>query len=104
MSFFKRLTLEAVQLPVEYAGLSPSGKQLVRKAYMQKQKGLCYYCRHPLLKPPSYKVQHAKITWSLFPENFQRYPIHLHHDHETGLTLGVVHMRCNAYLWEYENE
>jgi hypothetical protein len=29
-------------------------------------------------------------------------PIHLQHDHDTGLTEGAVHAYCNAVLWQYE--
>ncbi|AGI61771.1 hypothetical protein VCO139_0016 [Vibrio phage VCO139] len=40
----------------------------------------------------------------LFPKNMFQYPIHLHHDHNTGMTIGAVHARCNAVLWEYYGE
>lgn len=32
------------------------------------------------------------------------YPVHLHHDHKTGLTIGAVHAKCNAVLWQYYGE
>jgi hypothetical protein len=30
--------------------------------------------------------------------------VHLHHSHETGMTIGAVHARCNAVLWQYHGE
>jgi hypothetical protein len=40
----------------------------------------------------------------LFPELFLKYPVHLHHSHVTGLTIGAVHAYCNAVLWVYHDE
>lgn len=91
-------------LPVEYNRLSPSEKKAVRIQYMREQNGECYHCGTPLSSEPSKEVLDAWIDWRLFPKNFQKYPIHLHHDHDTGLTLGAVHNRCNAYLWQYLGE
>jgi hypothetical protein len=28
----------------------------------------------------------------------------LHHCHQTGLTIGAVHAKCNAVLWQYHGE
>ena len=44
------------------------------------------------------------ITNSLFPPNFFKWPVHLHHSHDTGMTIGAVHARCNAVLWQYHGE
>jgi len=44
------------------------------------------------------------IKKSLFPRGFFGYPIHLHHSHDTGMTIGAVHAHCNAVLWQYEGE
>jgi hypothetical protein len=41
---------------------------------------------------------------SLFPKNFLKWPVHLHHSHDTGMTIGAVHSYCNAVLWQYHNE
>lgn len=30
-----------------------------------------------------------------------RYPVHLQHNHDTGMTEGAVHARCNAVMWQY---
>ena len=60
------------------------------------------YCTQPLNRPPPDDVAEKDINWDLFPPNFQRWPIHLQHDHYTGMTEGAVHMRCNAVMWQYE--
>ena len=33
--------------------------------------------------------------------NFFKWPVHLHHCHDTGMTTGAVHCYCNAVLWQY---
>ena len=91
-------------LPVEYSSLGPYEKRPVREQYVKKQKGLCYFCKESLEGPARQDVRRAKINESLFPRNFFSHPIHLHHDHNTDLTLGAVHSRCNAYLWQYLGE
>ena len=48
-----------------------------------------------------YQKEMDKIK-TIFPENFFDHSIHLHHDHDTGMTIGAVHAHCNAVLWEYE--
>ncbi len=47
-------------------------------------------------------ITDKKINWKLFPENFLKYPIHLQHNHDTGMTEGAVHNYCNAVMWQYE--
>ena len=49
-------------------------------------------------------VTELEIHEELFPKNFFDHPIHLHHDHETGMTIGAVHAQCNAVLWQYHGE
>jgi hypothetical protein len=61
-------------------------------------------CKQPLTKEPSKEVGVLKINECLFPKNFFSFPIHLHHDHKTGLTIGAVHAKCNAVLWQYHGE
>ena len=91
-------------LPVNYNELAPHQKRAVRLQYIQEQKNNCYCCDMPLNEPPSNEVLLAEIAWELFPRNFAKSPIHLHHNHNTGMTIGAVHMRCNAYLWQYKGE
>lgn len=91
-------------LPVEYSKLEPHEKRAVREQYIREQENLCQYCEMPLNETPSHKVMLAEISWELFPRNFHMHKIHLHHDHNNDLTIGAVHMRCNAYLWQYKGE
>lgn len=93
-----------MKLPVKYSLLSPGKRKLAREQYVREQKGKCAYCGEHLNGPPSTKVEIANIKLSIFPTGFLNWPIHLHHDHETGNTVGAVHCRCNAYLWQYEGK
>jgi len=72
--------------------------------YVKRQKGKCYHCSGPLDQDPPASVLKQKIDWGLFPPHFLRYPVHLHHDHYTGITKGAVHAYCNAVLWQYYGE
>jgi len=91
-------------LPVNYDTLEPHQKRAVRLQYIEEQQNLCQYCEMPLNEAPINYVEAATISWAAFPYNFQLSPIHLHHDHKTGMTIGAVHMKCNAYLWQYKGE
>jgi hypothetical protein len=93
-----------MKLPVKYSSLSTHKKRQVRNQYVEDQKGLCHHCKAPLRGPCSREVGAKLVTARLFPPGFFRWPIHLHHSHETGLTLGAVHCYCNAVLWEHEGE
>ena len=92
-----------MKLPVKYSRISPKQRREVREEYIRRQDGKCFFCKEPLDQAPAMKICEAKINWDLFPggRNFLRYPIHLQHDHITGLTEGAVHAKCNAYWWEY---
>jgi hypothetical protein len=92
------------ELPVNYDELKPHQRRAVRKQYMLEQKLLCQYCGMPLNEEPVNYVNAADIFWDIFPPNFRESPIHLHHSHDSGMTIGAVHMRCNAYLWIYKRE
>ncbi len=87
-------------LPINYDELTPYQRRQVREQYVIEQKGLCYFCNCPLTKGPPEKVK-LPIDWGLFPPNFLKYPIHLQHDHPTGMTEGAVHAYCNAVMWQY---
>lgn len=93
-----------MKLPIYYSKASPLLRRKTRELYIKQQNGLCYYCKAPLLGEPAEEVRDKKIHRSLFPPNFFDWPIHLHHDHTTDLTIGAVHCYCNAVLWEYEEE
>lgn len=88
-------------LPVNYEEINQNTRRLVREQYVQEQGGLCHYCNTALSVRPEID---KKINLSLFPPNFLKYPIHLHHCHYTGMTIGAVHAYCNAVLWQYEGE
>lgn len=93
-----------MRLPANYEELSIPEKRTVREEYIKRQDGLCFYCKAPLNGRPREDVQNRKINKRLFPENFFKWPVHLHHDHETGMTIGAVHCHCNAVLWQYHGE
>lgn len=91
-------------LPVDYDSLHWKEKRAVRERYIQIQEGMCWYCHEPLDSAPAKSVREKWVRRALFPVNFFKWPVHLHHCHETGLTIGAVHSRCNAVLWQYHGE
>lgn len=93
-----------MELPVDYGSLTPAERKVVREEYIKLQEGKCYYCKGKLSDSPPSKIMKKRIIRTLFPENFFKWPVHLHHSHETGLTIGAVHCYCNAVLWQYEHE
>lgn len=93
-----------MELPINYDAASRLERRTAREAYIFLQENLCCHCGESLDKNPSKNILEAWIDESLFPRNFFDYPIHLHHNHDTGLTIGVVHNRCNAFLWQYCGE
>jgi hypothetical protein len=90
--------------PFVYEELTGQDRQLLRDVYIKEQSGLCCHCGNRLDSDPTSLVLDSRVNRALFPENFFTYPIHLHHDHDTGLTIGAVHARCNAVLWEHHGE
>lgn len=96
--------IEGLKLPQNYDSLDFSERRIVRELYVQAQNGNCHYCKEPLNGEPSSIVLSKKINYKLFPPNFFKYPVHLHHSHTTGITIGAVHCKCNAVLWQYEGE
>ena len=89
-------------LPVDYTKLTTKQRKAVREQYVEEQKGKCSECGHPLSGPP----RHFDffINKKLFPIGFFNNPIHLHHNHKTGMTIGAVHAKCNAIAWQYFGE
>lgn len=90
-----------MQLPVRYSEIDSRTRRKVREEYIKLQNGECYWCKCNLHKEPPGFIKNKKINWKLFPSNFLQYPIHLQHDHFTGLTEGAVHAYCNAVMWQY---
>lgn len=89
-------------LPVDYTKLSWEERKEVRELYIEAQEGRCYYCKEQLKDLPLTSVLQKTIKLELFPEGFFDHPIHLQHNHRTGMTEGAVHAYCNAVLWQYE--
>ena len=92
------------ELPVDYTKLNFSERRLVRLQYIEEQNGKCYYCNEDLNKEPPKHITDKEINWELFPHNFLQHPIHLQHNHKTGMTEGAVHSYCNAVMWQYEGK
>jgi hypothetical protein len=90
-----------MKLPRNYDDLTPKQKRLVREEYVRIQDDKCWYCGENLDRPPRADISMKPINWGLFPPGFMNHPVHLQHDHDTGLTEGAVHSLCNAYLWQY---
>lgn len=91
-------------LPVNYNKLTPGQRRAVRQEYQMRQGGACHYCKQALDGDPAYHVRAKPIRESLFPKGFLNNPVHLHHNHQTGMTIGAVHAYCNAVLWQYHGE
>lgn len=90
-----------MELPVNYNHLHTRARQMVRQQYIDDQHGICIHCSNPLDGIPPATVTGKKIKWSLFPRYFMKHPIHLQHNHKTGMTEGAIHAYCNAVLWQY---
>lgn len=80
-------------LPAVYDALTPLERRNVRRQYIRLQGGLCYHCGGSLDADAIGTAAKAKINRRLFPKNFFAFPVHLHHSHKTGLTIGAVHNR-----------
>jgi superfamily I DNA/RNA helicase len=93
-----------MKLPVDYRLLHFTERKLVRNEYVTLQNGLCAHCKQKLSGEASEEVRKMPINKKLFPETFFHWPVHLHHDHITGMTIGAVHNVCNAVLWQHHGE
>lgn len=91
-------------LPVNYTKLTWQEKRTVREQYIKLQNGLCCHCNSNLYDQPPKELTDKPINWDRFPPNFLKYPIHLHHCHKTGMTIGAAHSFCNAYMFDYLGE
>ena len=93
-----------MKLPIMYNKSSPKKRRKAREEYLKLQEGKCSFCNELLIHDPSNEVLSKPIDLRLFPKGMFNHPVHLHHDHKTDLTIGAVHARCNAYLWQYKGE
>lgn len=93
-----------MDLPINYDAAHFTVRKRAREEYVRQQEGKCYHCGCSLNGEPSKDILTKKINRSLFPKNFFKWPVHLHHNHDTGMTIGAVHNKCNAVLWQYHGE
>ena len=93
-----------MKLPINYDDTHWKQRKLVREEYVIRQDGKCYHCKESLTGNPSNDILDAEIHPGLFPKGFFNHPVHLHHNHDTGMTIGAVHNFCNAVLWEHHGE
>ena len=93
-----------MNLPVNYDKLNSRKRKRVREEYIRIQNGKCCHCGNPLDGKASSEMLSKTIHESLYPPNFLKHPVHLHHNHDTGMTIGAVHCNCNAVLWQYHGE
>jgi len=99
------VTADKIKLPADYNALSPYWRRQVREQYVRLQNGNCCHCGKPLNKKPQDVMnENPPVNRSLFPVGFFKWPVHLHHNHTTGATIGAVHCYCNAVLWQYHGE
>jgi hypothetical protein len=90
-----------MKLPVDYTKLTGKERRLVREEYIKEQGHMCFYCGKDLGTSPPKGITDKRIDWDLFPPGFLDYPVHLQHNHDTGMTEGAVHAYCNAVMWQY---
>ena len=90
-----------MELPINYAKATQPERKLVREEYVRVQEGRCCYCNRLLTEDPPKELF---LDMSRFPPGFLRWPVHLHHDHNTDMTIGAVHGYCNGVLWQYHGE
>lgn len=90
-----------IELPTKYDRLNATTRKVVREKYIQIQDNKCWYCDRDLDGNPPQEILDKPINLKLFPKGFLNHPKHIQHDHNTGLTEGVVHAYCNGVLWQY---
>jgi hypothetical protein len=96
--------MSTIELPANYHGLHWTERRTAREQYIKLQEGKCSHCGNPLTENPTKEVLDKWINKELFPPNFFQYPVHLHHNHDTGMTIGAIHNKFNAVLWQYHGE
>lgn len=95
---------EPIKLPVKYDDIPRNERYLIRDQYQALQKGKCLYCQCDLDGEPDCVIASIDVNSDLFPSSFFKHPVHLHHNHDTGMTIGIVHAHCNAVMWEFDDE
>jgi len=87
--------------PKDYTSLTGLERRMLRYQYVVAQRERCYHCKAFLYEG---SADTRDVNPKLFPKGFFDHPVHLHHDHETGMTIGAVHAHCNAVLWQYHGK
>lgn len=90
--------------PKHYPTMTSYQRRKCRQEYVEHQKGLCYHCQQPLDGKPPPEILEKPLLMRLFPPGFLGHPVHLHHCHRTGMTIGAVHAYCNGVLFQYHGE
>lgn len=93
-----------MELPINYKKATRAERKQAREAYIKQQGGVCYYCKSSLKAEVPEGLRKKYVDRGLFPKGFFDHPIHLHHSHKSHMTIGAVHARCNAILWQYHGE
>lgn len=96
--------MDKLTIPAKYDTLTPQQRRKVRERYVKLQGWKCQHCGSDIESKPPAHIENKYIKMSLFPKGFLDHPIHLHHCHKTGMTIGAVHARCNAVLWQYHHQ
>lgn len=92
-------------LPAMYDHLTWRERREVREEYIVVQGGLCWHCKGDIHLPPDKRLMiEFPLDPRYFGHEFLKHPIHLHHNHITGLTVGATHAYCNAVLAQYYGE
>lgn len=86
-----------MELPQNYERISRYKRKLVRDEYIRIQDGNCWFCKGKLNESSLYD----HVSTVEFVKGFYNHPIHLHHDHGTGMTIGAVHAKCNGVSYCY---
>lgn len=83
-----------------YRLMTRQQRRQVRLQLAKEQGNMCWYCKQPLSGPPSPDIDNYAFNKHLFPKGMFDFPVHLHHDHNSGICVGAVHAKCNAYMWQ----
>lgn len=96
---------DRLELPAMYDALTWYERREVREKYTIVQCNRCYYCKSELdMEAPQWLRDKYPLDPRRWGPEFLKHPIHLHHCHRSGLTLGATHAYCNAILAQYHGE
>lgn len=92
----KGLLQYKLQLPTKYSSLSGQRRAAVKEAYICLQRERCWLCGDSLYALPTFIVDNPNVVQLCYNQLAEQFPLQLHHDHDTDMTLGVTHAECNA--------